>query len=315
MGWTIDTFLPVSQSFFHPVMWANFGLIGRWVAQAMEPGRLPILILSMPRSGSSWVGKMLGSAQEALYLREPINQSMLEHTDLPTLFEVSSRDIASNVRPLAEDVFAGYPAFDRGIVKQVDQWSLTRRKEKQVIIKEVNPFFYPWLSESFDFKTIYLVRHPGAVASSFNRLGWRSGLLRCLPAVREQIEERHHESFWAKHGAAQAIASRTVMDALREQDQRRYQVVRYEDLCRRPEGAFRELFGSVGLNWSEQDRERVERHTTATNARREKTYDTRRKSSEMVGAWRDDISKDQLRDLKEAYLHYNPPLYAEGWEA
>lgn len=301
------------RSSVYPVVWANFGFVGRWLVRSAAEERPPVLILSMPRSGSSWVGKMVGNAQSGLYLREPINQSVLEHTELPTLFDVTSEDVVSKVRPFARDVFAGYPAFGRGIVKNPARWSWGRLSEGQVVVKEVNPLLYPWLQESFEFKTIYLIRHPVAVALSFRKLGWNAQENEWLSATNEVIAEEHSDGFWAYHGALQAVASKCVSDTLAKQDSHSYTIVKFEDLCSRPLEGYKELFSFAGLPWSQTEVDRIERHSTSTNARREDTYSTRRNSAQMIEAWREDVSEDQYQALKRAYLYYEPSFYREEW--
>lgn len=214
------------QSSFYPVLWANFGTVGRWLTPSALSERPPVLILSMPRSGSSWVGKMVGNAESGLYLREPINQSILEHTELPTLFDVASEHVASKVRPFARNVFTGYPAFDRGIVKKPERWSWGRPAEGRMVVKEVNPFLYPWLEDSFDFTTVYLIRHPAAVASSFRKLGWNAQQNEWLSTTNSVIAEEHKDGFWSYHGALQAVASTVVVRTLTKQERHRHTVVK-----------------------------------------------------------------------------------------
>ena len=53
--------------------WAGEGKLSLQIARLLRPQMPSVLILSFPRSGSSWVGKTLGRASNALYMREPIN--------------------------------------------------------------------------------------------------------------------------------------------------------------------------------------------------------------------------------------------------
>lgn len=311
--WVIKRLHPVSESQFSPVAWANLGFIGRWCVQLVSLRHKPVLIISFPRSGSSWLGKMLGATSEALYLREPINQSILSHTELSTLFEVDSADMQSNLRSFADDVFAGYPSFDRSIVAFPNQWSLVDRKTKRVVVKEVNPFAYPWLRNSYDFRTIYLVRHPAAVALSYHRLGWTGYELDDLPSIKEAISKRHLTNFWSYHGALQALASQVISNALERQDEENYRVVRYEELCKRPVHSFQALFRFAGFNWSQRDATRIRKHANSTNARRNSPYDIKRESARMVGAWHNGISEEELQFLRDAYLYYDPALYTDRW--
>lgn len=294
------------EFFLHsPVLWANFGSLSRWLSQTVELKMSPILLVSLPRSGSSWVGKMLGSSSSTLYLREPITQSVVRDTNLSVPFEVSRCD-RSEVRAFARDAFIGNPSFSSLIVKEPERWSLTNREQKRLVIKEPNPFLLPWLADLYEFETVYLTRHPAAVAASFDRLGWNADeLLHDLPVVRGKIKDRHLDSFWSWHGALQAIASRVAVRALHKQDHS-YHIVKYESLCRKPVEKFQKLFGFAGLDWTEMDQKRIIQHTEATNKRRQDPYDTKRKSSKMLGAWRNDISDSQLRKLRKSFLNYGP---------
>ena len=53
-------------------------LAGELIAAAAPVRQPPVLLTSLPRSGSSWIGRILGSADEALYLREPLTQAYLK---------------------------------------------------------------------------------------------------------------------------------------------------------------------------------------------------------------------------------------------
>lgn len=301
------------EFFLHsPVLWGNFGDLSQWISRVSKLEDPPVLLVSFPRSGSSWVGKMLGGTDSALYLREPITQSIVRDSSLSVPFEVSRCD-ESEIHAFAKKAFTGTPSFDNLIVKEPEEWSVTDRGQKRLVIKEPNPLLLPWMLDLYDFRAIYLLRHPAAVAASFDRLGWNSDeVLDDLPIVREKIEDSHRNSFWNWHGALQAVVSRMTARALHEHDHS-YHTVRYERLCRRPVETFRRLFDFAGLAWSERDRKRVVRHSEATNERRDDPYDTKRDSSEMLNAWRDDVPESQLQCLRKAFLHYDPPFYSKKW--
>jgi hypothetical protein len=89
--------------------------------------------------------------------------------------------------------------------------------------------------------------------------------------------------------------------------------VKYEDVCAQPVQAFRTLFSFAGLPWTQEDEDRIHKHTTSSNARRTNTYGVQRDSAEMIDIWRDELSTAQCRLLRDAYLQYDPPLYADAW--
>ena len=157
-----------------PVLWANWGILSAFLAKRIKPKKPPVLILSMPRSGSSWVGEIMGLSPDSLYLREPITQTYLKttHDGAPSFFEFDMAGLPEGYESSAKNVFSGLPLFDRRITIFPKQWALSKRSRKRIVVKEVNPFMLPWLTQNFRPRIIYLVRHPVATASSFKRIGW-----------------------------------------------------------------------------------------------------------------------------------------------
>ena len=70
-----------------PLPWTYTGPVAAAIAAHRAPLR-PILVLSMPRSGSSWVGATLGDAKNAAYLREPLTHNWARMRHQPAVIEV-----------------------------------------------------------------------------------------------------------------------------------------------------------------------------------------------------------------------------------
>ena len=134
------------------------------------------MILSMPRSGSSWIVKLVGQADNALYLREPFTCWYHDAGHTNTMFEVHSDAQAPEpYRRAAQYAFEGYPAFRQQIAQFPEQWTPFGVANKQVVIKEVNPLALGWYLQHGPVALIFLIRHPVATTKSFLRLGWWSG--------------------------------------------------------------------------------------------------------------------------------------------
>ncbi len=58
-----------------------------WVRFCLN--KTPVLVISLPRSGSSWIGARLALSSKAAYLREPINTSYLSMGGRNTLKKFS----------------------------------------------------------------------------------------------------------------------------------------------------------------------------------------------------------------------------------
>src|SRR5205085_5348017 len=87
-----------------------------------------VLILSMPRSGSSWLGDTMGRASDALYLREPINQVSISHGKTDALIPVDAAAPPADFQESADQAFAGLPKFSPNVVRFPSQSRLRARR-------------------------------------------------------------------------------------------------------------------------------------------------------------------------------------------
>lgn len=262
-----------------PVAWARRGWAGRLLAAAIKTRRPSTLIVSMPRSGSSWVGDMMGRSADALYLREPVTQGDSAHYRKGTVFEPDEPDIADSYRRLADKAFLGWPDFPESIVRAPAQWALKERRERRLVIKEVNPRAVAWYLKRYRPRLIFLVRHPVAVALSHVKQGWMPD----EPAA------------WADNGEWQGMNLRAAWNVVEDYPERA--VVSYEDLCLDPLGHFRRLFDFAGLAWDDSSRDLIACYS-ADNDRR-------------IEAWRDAVSTENARAQREQYRAYDLPWYRE----
>lgn len=262
-----------------PVAWARRGWAARLLAAAVKTRRPPVLIISMPRSGSSWVGDMMGRATDALYLREPVTQGDPAHYRKGTVFPPDDADIKASYRRLADKAFLGWPDFPEKIVREPAQWALKGRRDRRLVIKEVNPRATAWYLRRYRPRLVFLVRHPVAVALSHVKQGWMPD----EPAA------------WPDNGEWQGRNLREAWNAAEAYPAR--EIVTYEELCADPLGHFRRLFDFAGLAWDAPARDLIA-YYSGDNARR-------------IEAWRDEVSAASAGALRERYRAYGLPWYRD----
>jgi hypothetical protein len=250
-----------------------------------------VLLISLPRSGSSWAGDALGCATDALYLREPVTQSDGLFQRLGTIFSIDQPDLDARYERSAREAFAGWPDFDPCIVRFPGQWRLARRPSQRVVIKEVNPLACGWHIEHYAPRVVLLVRHPAAVALSWQRKGW-------LAANAES---------WAANGEAQGRALRSALNALTQYEAQR--VVAYEDLCAHPISSFKALYRFAGLTWEARAEQFIAERTRMTDAGN--TWDTSRNSQEMIQAWRRQAVPAHVDALHKTFSAFGLPWYRD----
>ena len=121
------------------------------------------------------------------------------------------------------------------------------------MIKEVNPLCV----ESFiKFKPqiLYLVRHPYAVAKSFNALNWQgddliSGKVSSCEFARIQSIRPTllQTNFWHQIGYLQGWIEARTQNMLEDAD---YRLFAYERLCQQPMSEFKQVFEFFNMAWS-----------------------------------------------------------------
>ena len=81
-------------------------------------------------------------------------------------------------------------------------------------------------------------------------------------------------------------------------------VVRHEDLCRDPIGAYRRLYQRLGLEWTQMVVDVIQ----AAN-RPGRAFVTRRIAQDEVDKWQTELSPAQIRDTKEIIQAFNLSSY------
>lgn len=271
---------------------------------ARAPLRSPILLISMPRAGSSWIGSTIGSSEQALYLHEPLTQSYLHRVGRgPSFFEYDACKDKTAYARFASLAYRGIPNFKSRVVRYPHQWSIFNCKNKRVVIKEVNPLALEAIVGSYRPRIIYLLRHPVAVAQSFKEQGWVGNQFRArfTRRSRSDLEKRfsvpYEAGFWEQIGALQAIIQHRVMEALSAQPD--HMVVRYEDICREPAKEFSKLFDFCELPMS-SDLQRTIGNSSYSG-----------KSATISRRWRSDVGAEDAEHVRKGYFA-NRPLFYSG---
>jgi len=144
----------------------------------VRPIERPILIFSTRRSGSTLLMWVLRSQTGVDYLDEPLNLwrlhphfARLPHP--PSGYFISLTDAEKEkLYGYFQDLLSGKLRFrHRGNLLDPGRTFLVRR----FVVKNINATtLIDWFSEKFDADIVYLLRHPGAVAESLLRKGWKS---------------------------------------------------------------------------------------------------------------------------------------------
>jgi hypothetical protein len=237
-----------------------------------------LLVTGMPRTATSWVGKMLEASGAVVYVNEPLNpqhppgrspgvlRAEVEHA-FQYISEENERDwlpafrdtVRLRFHPLAELRRNHRPYDLLRTLKYTAGFGLGRLRGRRALLDDPYAVFAaPWLARRVGCRVVVTVRDPVATVSSWHRLGWRPRLAELLaqPAlVRDRLARFAPELEAAVaggdgDGVGQAgLLWRVIYGTVAgyRQEVGGLEVVRHEDLSADPVPAFERLYRRLGL--------------------------------------------------------------------
>lgn len=188
-----------------------------------------------------------------------------------------------------------------------------------MVIKEVNPLALAWLLDTYRPRVVFLMRHPAAVALSYQALNWCNAEAKLaelgtrlmngsLRPWQETIQSA--SGFWQAHGAFQGAVLRVALQALTAYADAI--TITYESLCENPETSFRALFEFAGLTFDERVHDRIRESSVGTAQDAAGNYGTRRDTLRMAAAWKGKLTPEQLASLHAGYAAFDLPYYRDS---
>jgi len=285
----------------------------------MSAGRPALLVTGLPRSGTSWVGKMLEASGELVYVNEPLNPQhppgcspgVLNHR-VTRRFQYISDDEDGSWRSAFADTMAlrynlraelrhNRSAYDLArTAKYATSFTLGRLQGKRALLDD--PFAVlstRWLVQQMGAQAVVLVRDPVSFVGSWRALGWNIHFHELLeqPALVRDHLGPYVDQMRALIGSPDWLArvcllwrmvTEVVETSLRPLPD--VQVVRYEDLVAAPLDSFRTLYQAAGLTWTGSAQARVRAATNRT------AHETRAHAWSMRGG----LSRTAYRPMTSA---------------
>lgn len=249
----------------------------------MTPDFPPVLVTGLPRSGTSWVGKMLEASGQLVYVNEPMNPAHppgrspgVLDADVAHYFHYICADneepwrraftdtLRLRYRPLRE-LGRNHRPYDLArAAKYGMSFSHGRLAGRRALLDDPYALFAtPWLVDRMGVRAVVLVRDPAALVGSWRRLGWRmdtAELLNQPLLMRDHLEPFRDALDRAKGGEGSVAAISTLWNATTSavlsfaEHRPSIAVRRYEDLSQRPGERFAELYRWLGLPWTDRAR-------------------------------------------------------------
>ena len=297
----------------------------------------PILVTGTHRSGTTWVGKMLAAESSTAYISEPLNVLHRPGVFRPKVkhwYQYISEENESDYLPAFQELLEfDYHLWDeiRSIRSRKDFLRMGRdflifynglmRGQRALFKDPFAVFSTPWFAKRLDCKVVITVRHPAAFASSLKRLNWPfdfQDLLDQPLLMRDHLEDCREEMQATKPGDVIGQAAllwkliyRSVHVTRAKHPE--FIIVRHEDLARDPVPGYRELYESLGLEFTPRVEKTILNSSSSENpaeSSRKKIYGVKLDSRANINVWRKRMTGEEIDRVREiageiASLYYS----------
>jgi Sulfotransferase family len=293
----------------------------------------PILIVGLPRSGTTWTMRALTSGPGTTPIGEPDNEDKVpasihaKHTvgRYPVL---RPGEACPAYRQLWSWIFDGAHEDGRarvarhllgpGAVNRIHEgrpdpvtWlaGMMARNPRstpivaggpRLVVKSIHAqLSAEWLADSFDVDVLMLLRHPANVLASWLEVNLKDSRNSTLE-TRPEIRARYLEPWGVPLPGPDPIERISwrigLLVAVLEDAQSRHpewHVRSHEQLCTDPVAEFQKLYAEMGLEWGDSATEFLDEHNTPGSG-----FVVKRVASELSDAWQRRLDDDQLATLR-----------------
>ncbi len=283
----------------------------------------------VPRSGTTWLGRVISASKYYFYVHEFINPVCLFQETQPfqKYHYIDEHNIHKYEPILKKLINLTYKSeMEKNIIKHMAKetvrsfFSMKRRVRgyPQPLLKEPNACFSSdFLARRYGLKVIVLVRHPAAVVASFKRMGWPSDLDRIVQQktlIRKYFSKMPLEKYRDRVEEI-SLLWLIVMDVLTRfmEKNKDWILVRHEDLCRHPLGEFEKIFEKLNIFFSKKMKNRIISSTQSETVTPEdkNPFHLKRNSRKLAGAWQGLLTVEEIEKIKRIVRPVSDHYYQE----
>lgn len=250
-----------------------------------------VLVTGLPRSGTSWVGKMLEASRQVVYVNEPMNPrhppgrspgvldgpvrhyfEYVSGEDDAVWREAFSHTLRLHYR-VGRELRQNHSPYDLArMVKYGSAFTLGRLRGRRALLDDPYALFSTgWLVQQMGVRAVVLVRDPVSFVGSWRALDWSVSFAELLDQPRlvddhlrpyaDRMREMLDSPDWLARTCLLWEATYAAVD-------RSFSslpgvcLVSYESLVKDPIAGFNDLYSRLGLTWSPEAERRVRAATT-----------------------------------------------------
>jgi len=303
----------------------------------------PILVTGAHRSGSTWVGKMLGKSRQLCYIFEPFNIHFgpgICRSVFDTWFPYVTRENESGYYDcIYQTIHFKFHLFKelrqvrtkwqlRNCFENLINFRIARMKKQRPLFKDpMAVFSAEWLARRFDFHVLVLIRHPLAFAGSLKRLNWQfsfkdflkqpllmEGPLKPFKTEMEACAENPNPPGIIDQSILlwNAVYSRVISYQEQHPD---WIFVRHEDISFNPVDEFKNIFEKLSVEFTPKIENDIRNHSKPSNPKEipgERATVLKRDSLETVYNWKKRLTPGEINRVKKGTEPVASHFYPES---
>lgn len=262
-----------------------------------------LFVTGSPRSGTSWVGRMLSLGPGTTYLHEPLNKRFTVETfkeePFPYQFMYLNKQNESQYLERINRMIGLSPGAD----------SKSTPESIPVIKDPIAVFSSEWFAHTYDLDVVFMIRHPGAFIKSILMLGWNTdpmAFLKQRPLMNELLSDYEPE-LWKYQNLDNKLVQAALMwkmiyhvGHIFQERNPDWIFVRHEDLSNNPNEGFKKIYSQIGLEYTDVQAKEIASYSSSENPIHPRNHwDIKRDSKKAVNNWFDFFTKDQIDEIRD----------------
>ena len=302
--------------------------------------RKPILVTGGPRTGTTWVGRVIAKDNSVHYIHEPFNIGNRRCTcgfkvDHWFHFVCSQNDSDSithfthllgsplhryNLLNLVQDL--GSQRNQMANLRTLKKFAGSLFKPKTLLKDPLAVFSAEWLASTSNMDVLVMIRHPASFVSSYKSRNWSHPMSHFLEQpllMRKYLspfeeEIRDHEANEHDIAAQVALLWKFIhfMILIYQNAHPNWIFVRYEDLVLNPMMGFQKIFAQLGLTFSAKIIKMIEETSNPRNPMDpEMPYSIKQNSVENLWKWKNRLSSQEIDKIRTVVVGIVGEFYTE----
>lgn len=280
----------------------------------------PILLTSLPRSGSTWAFNILGQAKNVVPLREP---------DRLAQIEIGKKGMHLYIRKDQKDdlyylvynkIFKGRPDIlpsfgSRGRVDHYYKLLKSYLPKSRILVKSCFSIHNTeWIYNNFNPDIVILLRNPFSLIYSIRRMFTEANLGKIVLEDERIIDDylrpykdvinsaaTSNEQLAVRVGAYYKI----ILSAAKKHPE--WTVVTHEELCNNPIDIFKGLYTKLDLKWSRKIEDKINQHNRIKKT--DDVHHINRITKNEPDKWKELLTKEEVDQIRYYYRSFQNGYY------